>query len=545
MSDIDKHFRRAVKRIAEYGDTDIFPAPLEKYIFFDHENDITDLLAGMYHRFAKSKKDEVIGEIEDHFSSDSLLSPAGFRGFRWASQIDQFWNAYFLGLVLSIGHDLEQHRLPVCENIVFSYRYNKYIKQTAIFTKGIGWLEFRSQAESHARDNKHRYVLTCDISDFYPRLYHHSLENELQRATKHKQVVFQIMAILSAWSKGVSYGLPVGGDAARLLSELVLNVIDRHLMLKRYTFCRFVDDIILFTSTKAEAYAAWVDISGQLLRSEGLQLQKSKTFIETTGEFLKRQTFEMEADNKERHGVADLRKLMLLKIRFDPYSDTADEDYKKIKEQVQGFDIDTILRRELNKSRIDQALVKKIVKIIQYLRDDVQYPLLTSLLSSSDTVYPILSTILHAAKHLIDESPKPESEEIFRKVRELVISGNHVLRVPMNMLYAIRLLSRDNSIEADTVLANMYQQSDSHAVRRDVILAMARKGATAWLKGIKLNYASIHPWERSAFIAASYVLTDEGQHWRQRHKSNFNDMDQIQARWISKNVQKSGWVIPL
>ena len=45
---------------------------------------------------------------------------------------------------------------------------------------------------------------------------------------------------------------------------------------------------------------------------------------------------------------------MSLPIRYDPYSPTADEDYKNIKKELGQFDILDLLNEELRKTRIHQ-----------------------------------------------------------------------------------------------------------------------------------------------------------------------------------------------
>lgn len=71
------------------------------------------------------------------------------------------------------------------------------------------------------------------------------------------------MRLLGIFSGGASYGLPIGGPAARLLSELLLNQID-HLLLTKYKFCRFADDYVIAVPDQRSAYAALVFLSEKL-----------------------------------------------------------------------------------------------------------------------------------------------------------------------------------------------------------------------------------------------------------------------------------------
>jgi hypothetical protein len=49
-----KYLRFAVKNIARYGDTDIFPHPLENYIFFDRDGEVVAILEELDQKFDDS-----------------------------------------------------------------------------------------------------------------------------------------------------------------------------------------------------------------------------------------------------------------------------------------------------------------------------------------------------------------------------------------------------------------------------------------------------------------------------------------------------------
>ena len=272
-----QHFKFAVDNIAKFGDTDVFPYPIENHIFFDKPNEVVEILDAIHKDF-----DSSLLTIPPVYSNS--LSVVGYSGFRPATQIDPIWNAYLLALVLSIGNEIEIARVPTARNTVFSYRFKPDETNRSIFDPEIGWQAYQKTCVEHAR--KHAYVMACDISDFYPRIYHHRLENALKKASTNTECIRRIMELLKRISEGASYGLPVGGPAARLLSELLLNRIDRLLIAEGVTFCRFVDDFHLFAASREEAYGQLVSFSELLLANEGLSLQKAKTKIMSREEFL-------------------------------------------------------------------------------------------------------------------------------------------------------------------------------------------------------------------------------------------------------------------
>ena len=177
-------------------------------------------------------------------------------------------------MVISLGPEIEAARLPIDDQIVFSYRFSSDPATSQIFRPDVGWREF--QARSLSLCDKFEYVLVCDISEFYSRVYHHRLENALKQATR-SHLPHRLMRFLQNFSNNNSYGLPVGGPAARLLAELVLNRTDRLFVSNGVTFCRFADDYHIFANSVGEAYAKLILVSEKLLSNEELSLQKAKT----------------------------------------------------------------------------------------------------------------------------------------------------------------------------------------------------------------------------------------------------------------------------
>jgi hypothetical protein len=285
-------------------------------------------------------------DLDAHFSDRlaqlppshySALAAVGYTGFRWATQLDPFWNAFFLGLVLSIADEIEATRIPKNENIIFSYRYNWDDDKATTFDNYYNWRSFMEHSIAVARDKK--FVVLCDISEFYQRLNHHRLDNALKHLSLKGDQPSKIMDFLSNFSGTNSFGIPVGGPAARILSELLLNQIDRLLRAEGILFCRFADDYHLFCDTYPEAFRILVFLSERLIQNQGLQLQKAKTRIMSGSEFISTSPLGPEEDDDEPpadRGAPDLKEqsqnLMRFAIRFDPYSPTAADDYEALKE---------------------------------------------------------------------------------------------------------------------------------------------------------------------------------------------------------------------
>ena len=136
----------------------------------------------------------------------------------------------------------------------------------------------------------------------------------------------------------------MGGDAARLLSELTINTVDRRLIYEGVDFCRFVDDYRIFADSEDSAHKRWVSLADQLLRLEGLQLQKGKTLIEPSDEFVKRtEAIIGVSASGSTAAETDVSRFMSLRIHYDPYSPTAESDYEALKESLANHDVTGML----------------------------------------------------------------------------------------------------------------------------------------------------------------------------------------------------------
>ncbi|MBU6404110.1 MAG: RNA-directed DNA polymerase, partial [Proteobacteria bacterium] len=246
---MDNSFRLAIKNVAHFGDTDIFPFPIENRIFEDKPDLIQEQLKAVHEEF-----DEHLNRYAP--VNQSALAPVGYTGFRWATQIDPLWNAYFLSMVIELGPAIEMARLSADRRVVHSYRFAPDTQSGSLFDSSYGWKSFQAQSMEHAK--KYPWVLVCDIADFYSRIYHHRLDNALLQLKFGGEIHQRIMTLLQKFSNNASYGLPVGGPASRLLSELVLNRTDRLLVSDGLCFCRFADDYHIFANTEEDAYRALV-----------------------------------------------------------------------------------------------------------------------------------------------------------------------------------------------------------------------------------------------------------------------------------------------
>lgn len=528
-------FTRAVNNIARWGDTDVFPFPFENHVFFDEPEKVVAALKTINDSAPNSISD---ASVERH----STLAPVGYTGFRWATQIDPLWNAYLLSAVLELAPLIERSRVDESQGRVFSYRFREEPNE-GLFAAD-GWQRFQGRARELAEASN--YVVVTDIADFYARIYHHRLENALHSVDPHKVLSKQVMALLKSLSNGTSYGLPVGGPAARILSELLLNRVDRLLFTESTTrnFIRYADDYRFFVDDLPAAYRAIGYLSEKLHRNEGLALQKNKTRIMTSREYLA-----MLDPVQAPPGTA--AKFLGLRIHYDPYSLTAREDFARLSEQLQEFDILDLLQTELAKTRVHSALTRRLVAAIKYLDTSVRKAALLSLLENLDPLAPVLPQVFLSMRDSLEGLITDEREEIQSKIRALIRARHHSTEVELNLSYMIRILAEDHTTENEQLLLEIYAQPHGYSggtsplIQRDIMITMARWNVQYWLSDQKTHADTMHHWVQRAFWVASYALGDEGQHWRQAHKSSLSEYDQAVRAWAGDRWQRSNWRLPL
>lgn len=528
-------FVRAVANVSNLGDTDIFPFPIENVVFYDKPIETVSILEGMCASF-----DSIITSAT--IPSYSTLAPVGYTGFRWATQIDPIWNAYLLGAMIELGPDIEALRIPTEERKVFSYRFVTG-DDAHIYGQG-GWREFESQTRVKA--NESSFVVSVDIADFYSRIYHHRLENALNEVDHKRGIARQVMKILSLLTNGTSYGLPVGGPAARMMAELLLNRVDRLLLAEKTTenFTRYADDYRFFVDDLPSAYRALGYLSEKLQRNEGLALQKSKTRIMASSDFVS-----MLDPIDPVPGSAE--KFLGLHLHYDPYSSTAVEDYEQVKQQLHEFDVFALLQEELRKSRIHSALTRRLVSAVKYLPGEVQVAAVSSLFDSVDVLAPIIPQVLICARDLMPSFDPEQREIVSGRVRGLIEREDPSTQIDLNLAYVVRLLAEHHNVDNERLLIRLFNgphgfgSGPAPNIQRDILIALGRWRVRYWVSDQKNYIGSAHPWVQRAFWLTSYALGDEGAHWRRANRSTITDFDSVVKAWAGERVQQPDWILPL
>lgn len=178
-----------------------------------------------------------------------------------------------------------------------SYSFNGFreqFKQGKRRRKIYHWLDFENKALEYSK--RYRYMLVTDITSFYENISLDVLKERLLILNTISDyasgVNYLIENILKPWTtnnKVNDFGLPQGPSASSILADVYLYPVDREMKSNRITYIRYMDDIKIFTETKADLKRA-LKCLVKSLRDLKLNLNAKKTDIYDTqdSESLKR-----------------------------------------------------------------------------------------------------------------------------------------------------------------------------------------------------------------------------------------------------------------
>jgi len=130
-----------------------------------------------------------------------------------------------------------------------------------------------------------RWVVDIDLEKFFDRVNHDVMMSRLARRIKDKRVLRLIRRYLQAgiMSNGLATvrreGTPQGGPLSPLLSNILLDELDKELERRAHKFCRYADDCNIYVQSRSAGERVMKSLTRFLERRLRLRVNAEKSAV--------------------------------------------------------------------------------------------------------------------------------------------------------------------------------------------------------------------------------------------------------------------------
>ena len=140
------------------------------------------------------------------------------------------------------------------------------------------------QAREYLRDG-YKYVVDMDLEKFFDRVNHDILMERLSRDISDKRLLRIIRRYLEAGllQNGIfeerKLGMPQGGNLSPLLSNILLDELDKELEKRGHKFCRYADDCNIYVKSQEAGNRVLKSITEFLATRLKLKVNETKSAV--------------------------------------------------------------------------------------------------------------------------------------------------------------------------------------------------------------------------------------------------------------------------
>jgi len=510
--DVARASKLAVQNVFKEGLTDIFPRPFEVDLL-KNECFAADVQKAVETRL----KSGTLAGLKVHPIQHVLYPKKDPFDFRRAALIEPFDTITYLALVLTITDDLEMCRPQASKKRVFSYRFKP--RGGLLFNPEYNFTTFGRHVSERTKRPKTNVLVKCDIASFYDRLNLHRLESTLLGFALDESKIKLINELLIFWANRDSYGLPIGGNASRILAEAALISVDDFLLSHKIDFCRFVDDYRFFAPDIKSAHM-WLTLFVERLFLEGLSINPAKTSIEdVVGRRVDASIAPTYKQQSPKRDFVSPRLIVgyagIVPTKFRELSDREAEELK-------GEDITAALKRLKEKVVAVPSEIRRFLRILVAQEAYIGLKELPEILERFPQFTPMAVDLLVKKSSDVPEHVRECLVEYFSE--KLDLTGG----MPEYILVAIvRLLGAEGYTRKETLLdlfRNLKRNAGSY-IGRCIIDAIHKLAVRNDALEVRQYFNRADAWERRAIIRlANNVLPEkEKQPWLRNVKIHSAD----------------------
>lgn len=135
----------------------------------------------------------------------------------------------------------------------------------------------------------YRYVVDMDLEKYFDTVNQSKLIEVLSRTIKDGRVISLIHKYLRAGVvvkhkfEDTEVGVPQGGNLSPILSNIMLNELDKELETRGHRFVRYADDLLIFCKSKKSAERTLTNILPYIENKLFLKVNREKTIVDDAG----------------------------------------------------------------------------------------------------------------------------------------------------------------------------------------------------------------------------------------------------------------------
>ena len=389
----------------------------------------------------------------------------------------------YTSLMLIVKNDIERVRLPKAKGRVYSYRASQENIKLYESVRDT----HRQYVECLKRKVERpctRAVAVTDIADFYASISQAQLKRLLAVAAQTPRVGKAAELLVSVFAAGFmareGHGIPTGPLASRLLAEVLLNEVDKHLLSRGVDFVRWVDDYDFFAPSLTSAKAALLDLATWLYHV-GLTLQTAKTHVLDPAAYAK--DFLVDLEDK----LSDREAILAELLQAHHYElDNSEGDVEELMDDLLAVELLEVLVDAIyGDEHVDYRVVGFVVRRLRYMRLDgrVADEVLEVLAENVERLSPIIAAVAPLIAKLLP------SGGMSKRIGKRLLRSLRYAAVDHHALWILTIFAEKGRKAFLDALFDVYRRTKSDVVKRYAVLAIAGSGGSVPIRRGELGRA--------------------------------------------------------